>query len=103
MKNLSEDIIEVQLKADGSWQPKLQGEAKYWEQWRLPSSAEIPLVSPQKPMQQKTLPVTGKLEEGLSEGKGPLRLGLKQRKQSKPRFGLSYKRGQSLEAKCAKV
>lgn len=77
VKNLSEDITEVELKADGSWRPKLEGEARYREQWRLPGSAEIPLVSPQKPVLQKILPNPVKLEEGLSEGKGPLRLGMK--------------------------
>lgn len=40
MKILDEDTTEVELKADGSWRPKLEGNARNGEPWR-PSPAAV--------------------------------------------------------------
>ncbi|KAG0583950.1 hypothetical protein KC19_3G174400 [Ceratodon purpureus] len=66
VKNLDEDITEVELKADGSWRPKLEGSARLGEPWRpSPAAAGTVLTNGIKPV-----PVLFnnhvKVEEGLS-------------------------------------
>ncbi|XP_024357536.1 E3 SUMO-protein ligase SIZ2 isoform X3 [Physcomitrium patens] len=39
VRTMDEDITEVELKADGSWRPKLEGHAKNGESWRPPPVA----------------------------------------------------------------
>lgn len=66
MKNLDEDVTEVELKADGSWRPKLEGNARIGEPWR-PSPAAAGTVFNNG---IKSVPVLFnnhvKVEEGLS-------------------------------------
>ena len=69
MKNLDEDITEVELKADGSWRPKLEGNARIGEPWR-PSPAAIATTGTIFSNGIKPVPVLFnnhvKVEEGLS-------------------------------------
>lgn len=69
MKNLDEDITEVELKADGVWRPKLEGNARNSEPWRpSPASAATIVANGNKPAAAPGVlfnnPV--KVEEGLS-------------------------------------
>lgn len=77
MKNLDEDITEVELKADGSWRPKMEGNARFREAWR-PSPATVFRNSFPDP-KPVPIPVPNivKLEEGLSHDPVSLRLGIK--------------------------
>jgi hypothetical protein len=36
MKYMKEDVIEVEMKDNGFWRPKLEGEARFQEPWRTP-------------------------------------------------------------------
>jgi E3 SUMO-protein ligase PIAS1 len=81
MKYMKEDVIEVEMKDNGFWRPKLEGEARFQEPWRTPrgtfvtaanESNHCKLVSLQPP------PMPVKVEEVLSSHEqGPLKLGMK--------------------------
>lgn len=69
MKYMEEDVIEVEMKDNGFWRPKLEGEARFQEPWRTPrgtfvtaanESNHCKLVSLQPP------PMPVKFEEVLS-------------------------------------
>ncbi|KAG0599443.1 hypothetical protein M758_12G152300 [Ceratodon purpureus] len=75
VKIMDEDITEVELKVDGSWRPKLEGNARNAEPWRPPPAA----VGTHITNEIRPIPVTFsnhvKMEENLSSPEdGSLRL-----------------------------
>lgn len=79
MKSYGEDIVEVEMKPDGQWRPKVEGDAKLREAWRLPDGSFVKANGENGSMmrhQQLALkPV--KIEEGLPIEKVPLKIGIK--------------------------
>ncbi|CAK9271489.1 unnamed protein product [Sphagnum jensenii] len=81
MKHMGEDITEVEMKDDGSWRPKLEGEARLQEPWRTPQGSFVIAANGSnhhKPVswQPPLMPV--KVEEGLSSHEqASLKLGMK--------------------------
>ncbi|KAH8939688.1 hypothetical protein BDL97_15G048700 [Sphagnum fallax] len=81
MKQMEEHITEVEMKDNGFWRPKLEGEVRFQEPWRAPRGDIVPaangsthhkLVASQPPL----LPV--KVEDVLSSHEwGSLKLGMK--------------------------
>jgi hypothetical protein len=81
MKQMGEHITEVEMKDNGFWRPKLEGEVRFQEPWRAPRGDIVPaangsthhkLVASQPPL----LPV--KVEDVLSSHEwGSLKLGMK--------------------------
>ncbi|EFJ20543.1 hypothetical protein SELMODRAFT_443873 [Selaginella moellendorffii] len=69
MKDYGEDIKEVELKADGSWRPKLEGETVSRQPWRSPDGTPVLANGFHK--------ATVKQEEGVSQGRPPLKIGMK--------------------------
>ncbi|XP_024364528.1 E3 SUMO-protein ligase SIZ1 isoform X2 [Physcomitrium patens] len=45
LRTLDEDVTEVELKADGSWRPKLEGNVKNGEPWSPSPAAAVAIVS----------------------------------------------------------
>ena len=39
INNYPEDVCEVEVKPDASWHPKLEGKARYHQQWHLPDGS----------------------------------------------------------------
>lgn len=75
MKNYPEDVCEVEVKPDASWRPKLEGEARYHQQWRLPDgSLPIPNGDVQN---EPEISKRVKQEDHISENHIVLKIGMK--------------------------
>lgn len=82
MKDYGDDVTEVEMKADGFWRPKLEGDARSKEPWRTPEGflAVANGVNRSFNMQTDLKPV--KLEEGLPSHDGSsLKLGMKRNRE----------------------
>lgn len=78
MRSYGEDIVEVEMKPDGHWRPKVEGDAKLKEAWRLPDGS-FGLANGENGStsnQQLSLKAV-KIEEGLPFEKVPLKIGIK--------------------------
>lgn len=77
MKDYAEDVSEVEMKPDGCWRPKLEGDAKLHEPWRSPEGS-INLANGENRSTGYQLPLMAvKLEEGLSDERVPSKAGIK--------------------------
>ncbi|MCO5555509.1 hypothetical protein L7F22_009054 [Adiantum nelumboides] len=72
MKGYGEDIVEVEMKPDGHWRPKLEVDARFQEAWRSPEGM---MVAPPTSNRLELKPV--KIEEGFPFDKVPLKIGIK--------------------------
>jgi hypothetical protein len=75
IKNYPEDVTEVEVKPDGCWRPKHDGENKLHEQWRLPDGSIN--MKNQDVKNQKVSLKQVKQEDVLSEGRMTLKIGIK--------------------------
>eukprot|EP00249_Psilotum_nudum_P024025 c29064_g1_i1 orf=658-3456(-) len=80
MKGYSEDVTEIEMKPDGFWRPKLEGDEKAREPWRSPNGSISLANSIQKVSTQQESLKAVKVEEGLSIERMPLKLGMKRTK-----------------------
>ncbi|KAG6554851.1 hypothetical protein Mapa_003434 [Marchantia paleacea] len=67
LKGYAEDVTEVELKPDGLWRPKVEGE-KSRDPWRTPDGTVV--VANGSAKEQKIPMVHVKLEEGVSQERG---------------------------------
>ena len=93
MKNYGEDVTEVEMKPDGSWRPKSEGDSKLQELWRTPDGlSDIPKGENQHNWRLVT--VKAEAEESLPVEKVPLKIGIKRTRdgtwQVKPTSGYSH-------------
>ncbi|KAI5083375.1 hypothetical protein GOP47_0003118 [Adiantum capillus-veneris] len=72
MKSYGEDVVEVEMKPDGHWRPKVEGDTRLQEAWRSPEGM---LIAPPTSNRLELKPV--KIEEGLPFDKVPLKIGIK--------------------------
>lgn len=72
MNSYGEDIVEVEMKPDGDWRPKVEGDARLQEAWRSPEGT---FVAASTNTGVELRPV--KTEEGLPFEKVPLKIGIK--------------------------
>lgn len=75
MKNYPEDVCEVEVKPDASWRPKLEGEARSHQQWRLPDGS-LPITNGDAQNEPQILKLV-KQEDHISESHNVLRIGMK--------------------------
>eukprot|EP00250_Pteridium_aquilinum_P009991 c19073_g1_i2 orf=542-3265(-) len=74
LKSYDEDVSEIEMKPDGCWRPKLDGDAKFNESWRSPIGL-ISLTNGVNNSQEVFNSV--KVEEGVSVERVPLKIGFK--------------------------
>jgi hypothetical protein len=81
MKDMGEDVTEVELKAEGLWRPKLEGDARLHEPWQTICCTVLPTANgsgrpnsaaPQQPLKPVKVEQVASLQERVS-----LRLGIK--------------------------
>ncbi|KAH7276482.1 hypothetical protein KP509_39G008900 [Ceratopteris richardii] len=77
MKNYGEDVVEVEMKPDGSWRPKLEGDARLKEPWRSPQGLLATAKSESYSLANHVELKPVKTEEGLPLEKVPLKIGIK--------------------------
>ncbi|CAK9190320.1 unnamed protein product [Sphagnum troendelagicum] len=82
MKDMGEDVTEVELKAEGLWRPKLEGDARLHEPWQTICCTVLPTANGSgrpncaAPQQQPLKPVKVEQVASLQE-RVSLRLGIK--------------------------
>ncbi|CAM6020685.1 unnamed protein product [Sphagnum balticum] len=82
MKDMGEDVTEVELKAEGLWRPKLEGDARLHEPWQSICCTVLPTANGSgrpncaAPLQQPLKPVKVEQVASLQE-RVSLRLGIK--------------------------
>ncbi|CAM6097031.1 unnamed protein product [Calypogeia fissa] len=77
LKNHPEDVTEVEMKADGHWRPKIEGE-KSREPWRSPDGSIVTANGNAKESRVSVPLAAVKVEEGVSsQERGSLRIGMK--------------------------
>eukprot|EP01018_Ginkgo_biloba_P022238 Gb_39019 [translate_table: standard] len=72
MKSYPEDVTEVEVNPNGCWRPKLEGEARFIEQWHFPDGSICNTNGETRHQQLKQVK-----QEGISEGHTSLKLGMK--------------------------
>ncbi|KAJ7522680.1 hypothetical protein O6H91_18G022500 [Diphasiastrum complanatum] len=65
MMSHGEDTTEVEMKADGQWRPKLEGDARFREPWRK-SDGSLVLVNKLRPVALNLVKVEGESQEQIS-------------------------------------
>ncbi|KAH9325719.1 hypothetical protein KI387_005897, partial [Taxus chinensis] len=75
MKGYPEDVSEVEVKPDGSWRPKQEGEAKYREKWYL-ADGSFHILNEDTKSKPKTSNLV-KQEDHLAEACMTLKIGMK--------------------------
>ncbi|XP_039136793.1 E3 SUMO-protein ligase SIZ1 [Dioscorea cayenensis subsp. rotundata] len=75
MRNCGEDVTEIDVKPDGSWRAKSEGESRVLAQWHLPDGSLCPPATAEvKPKLEVFKAIK---QEGTSEGHTGLKLGIK--------------------------